>query len=198
MICNCENKCSETTTGCSCYGNGIVIPTGAQGEQGEQGPQGLQGDQGVSVSDSIVSDGSTAIGGVVYPLNTVVLELSDGTFLDSGIINVNVSPLVWNVLPMNGDFTSNPFGFVAEYSIDPYGVLRFRGRVSKVGAGAGTVSDMTAIIPLHTKRYELTCRSTNGFTAPQDVILDTGILTSTYTSDEPLSLESITPVYILD
>jgi len=52
------------------------------------GLPGTNGTNGISVISATVSDGVTAIGGTVYAENTLVIGLSNSTYVNAGIINV--------------------------------------------------------------------------------------------------------------
>ena len=150
--------------------NSKCVPVGPRGLTGATGPQGDVGPQGIQ--------------GDVGPQGPA------GT----------ITPLVWNTLTMNGVFTSLSSPNVAQYCVDPYGYLHFRGRVQTAsGASGGVISDMSAILTANTKTHELFCLPTNGSNTLEVVSLDSaGFLSSTYVGDEPLSLETIPAIYILD
>jgi hypothetical protein len=52
------------------------------------GLPGTNGTNGISVTSATVSDGATAIGGTVYAENTLVIGLSNSTYVNAGLINV--------------------------------------------------------------------------------------------------------------
>lgn len=180
---NCE--CESTTTGCDCFGNGVTIPTGPTG------------DNGLSAYEVWVALGNTGteqdfIDSLTGPQG---IQGDTGPQGPAG----TPTPLVWNTLPMNGVFVSSIAPNLAEYSIDEYGILRFRGRVSTVaGAGGGAISDMSGILTSNTKNYEIFCLPTNSFVTLESASLNSNILSSTYVADEPLSLVTIPHMYILD
>lgn len=176
----------ETTTGCDCFGNGVIIPTGPIGDNGLNAYEvwlalGNTGTEADFITSLTGPQGEQGIQGIQGPTGTI-------------------TPLVWNTLTMNGVFTSSIAPNLAEYTIDPYGYLHFRGRVSTVaGAGGGAISDMSAILTANTRSHELFCLPTNGSNTLEVATVNaSGILSSTYVADEPLSLETIPAIYILD
>lgn len=179
--CGCDNA----TTGCDCFGNGVTIPTGPTGDNGLSAYEvwlalGNTGTEADFITSLTGPTGPTGATGPQGPAGTP-------------------TPLVWNALPMNGVFTSSIAPNLAEYSIDEYGILRFRGRVSTVaGPAGGAICDMSGILTSNTKNYEIFCLPTNGSITLESASLNSNILSSTYVADEPLSLVTIPHMYILD
>lgn len=178
----------EATTGCDCFGNGVTIPTGPNGDNGLSayevwlalGNTGTEADFIVAITGAQGAQGEQGDVGPQGPAGTP-------------------TPLVWNTLPMNGVFVSSAAPNLAQYSIDEYGILRFRGRVSTVaGAAGGAISDMSGILTSNTKNYEIFCLPTNGSITLESASLNSNILSSTYVADEPLSLVTIPHMYVLD
>lgn len=115
-------------------GCGCEIPLGKQGPQGPQGERGISGFNGVngvdgiSVQSEYVSDGTTAIGGTVYPLNTLIMLLSNGTYINAGIISP-VNDLVWEDLTLLNSWGVAPGFGTPQYAIDN-NFIYFRGVIS--------------------------------------------------------------------
>lgn len=118
-MCNCGKGCSE---GC--------VPTGPMGPPGPKGDPGTNGTNGISIIASFVSDGVTAIGNVIYPLNTLVHQLSNGTYVNAGLINIPVPATIqWVALPLLNGWTDGAGVLAAMYAIFG-GFLHLRGRIS--------------------------------------------------------------------
>jgi len=108
---------------------------------------GDDGDDGVSVVNVTVSDGVTQIGGVLYPLNHLVVELSTGSYIDAGLIEVNETP-VWNTLTLLnswtvGGATNTPSG-QCEYTIYK-NFIYFRGSLDFAGATSVTFANVPSL-----------------------------------------------------
>jgi len=123
--------------GCKKDNCGCNIPVGERGPQGPQGERGVSGanglngtngQDGVSTVNQTVSDGVTEINGTVYPLNTLVVELSDGTFVDAGIISP-INNLVWEDITLLNSWTAAPGFGTPQYAIDNNFVY-FRGVIT--------------------------------------------------------------------
>jgi len=109
--------CNKTSCGCKSVPQGEQGVQGPQGERGAAGANGLDGDPGISVVDQTVSDGVTEIGSTVYPLNSLIIELSDGSFIDAGIISP-INELVWEDITLLNSWTATPGFGTPQYAID--------------------------------------------------------------------------------
>ena len=125
-MCDCNSK-----SNCNCN-----VPAGPQGPQGPQGDRGVpgfgtdgtDGTDGVSVVAEYVSDGVTPINGTVYVLNTLIMELSDGTFINAGVISP-INDLVWIEIPLLNSWTATPGYGTPQYAIDN-NFVHFRGVIT--------------------------------------------------------------------
>ena len=65
------------------------------------GIDGDPGDDGVGISNVFVSDGTTAIGGIVYTVYTIVTFMTNGAYINAGTITTSI--LTWeNFVLVNG------------------------------------------------------------------------------------------------
>lgn len=176
--------CKETT-GCDCFGNGITIPNGPAG------------DNGLSAYDVWIANGNTG-DYTAFLLSLQGVKGEDSTVPGPPGPPGTIVPLVWNTLTMNGTFNSSGSPNVAQYCIDPYGYLRFRGRVHKAGSAFGTISDMSAILVATTKSYEFRIKVTNDGDEENGTMSSSRVLSANYNGDEPLELMTIPAIYILD
>lgn len=94
------------------------------------GTAGTDGDDGLGISNVFVSDGTTAIGGTVYPVNTLVTFMTNGTYINAGLIVVNT--LSWVTLPLVNGWAAHSKGPVM-YAIDNNNMLHLRGILVDAG-----------------------------------------------------------------
>lgn len=175
----------------------------AVGPQGDQGIQGVQGVPGVGTQAAYVSDGSTPINGTVYPVRTLVIEYTNGTFFNAGTIDF---PLSWtNLTLINGYVEAvSAADSTPQYAIDALGFIHFRGAIDDTGKTSNAFADLSGIITSNTKESVSSIIS-NRVTA--DGVTDayiqidssnniTMINSSGYNS--PWFLTSINPMYVMD
>lgn len=105
------------------------------------GTDGSDGTDGISVVDVTVSDGVAAIGGVVYALNSLIIELSNGTYVNAGIINASPT---WTTITLINGWTSDVGINIAKYSIHG-GFLYFRGRLTYTAATNDTFATVASL-----------------------------------------------------
>jgi len=189
--------------GCNKDKCGCNIPQGEQGVQGPQGERGaagangLDGDDGaagVSTVNNTVSDGVTEINGTVYPLNTLVVELSDGTFIDAGIISP-INNLVWEDITLLNSWVATPGFGTPQYAIDA-NFLYLRGVITP-----GLTNNAFSIpgISMSANALETIHDTANPAPINSIFILDTGgsvrILNFLATQDD-FMLDSVGPISI--
>ena len=118
-MCDCGKGCSE---GC--------VPVGPMGPQGPKGDNGTNGINGLSVVASFVSNGVTAIGNVIYPLNTLVHQLSNGSYVNAGLINIPAPATIeWLDMTLINGWANGTGSEAAQYAIFN-GFLHLRGRIN--------------------------------------------------------------------
>lgn len=176
----------------------------ATGEQGPQGPQGVQGVPGIGVSNIFISDGSTPIGGTVYPVNNVIVEYSNGIFFNAGSI---AFVLTWNTMSLINGWTesvaaSNP---TPQYAIDINGFIHFRGVLDQNAASNGVFADLGSVLTSNTKRSvsSIVSNQTNADGAVNHQLFRlnaSGTLEIVRSSEYrgPWFLTSVTPFYVMD
>ena len=91
------------------------------------GTDGTVGTNGVGITSVSVSNGTTAIGGTVYAVNTLVVLLTSGTYVNAGLITL--SPTWVAISPLNGWTVSTN----AAYAIHN-GFIYFRGTANAAAA----------------------------------------------------------------
>lgn len=183
--------------------NGVDTGQPSGGTQGDQGPQGIQGVPGVGVVGVYVSDGSTPIGGNVYPVGTIVTEFSNGVFFNGGTISMSLN---WQNLTLINGYTEavSAADSTPQYAIDAMGFIHFRGAIDFSGRTANQFADLSAIIPSNTKESVSSIISNrvtaDGVTDAYVQIDSANRLTMLVSSDytAPWFLSSINPLYILD
>ena len=101
------------------------------------GTDGDDGTDGTSISNVYVSDGVTAIGGTVYTVNTVLVLLSTGTYINAGEIEMIPPTLTWTDITMLNRWASGTSTNTAKYAI--YNdFLYLRGTIDATLASSGT------------------------------------------------------------
>ena len=172
--CKCEDK-----KGCSCFGNGVVIPTGPNGENGLSAYQ-------EAVLNGFVGNFAAWEASLVGP---------QGPVGPAGTI----TPLVWTDLVLiNGWTVSGIPNQVPQYCIDPYGYIRFRGVLDGSSASSNVFADLSSIITLNTKSRFGTLVNTNKDLEFIDIIAPTNVIQTDRTTGFTPILNTITPQYILD
>lgn len=118
----CVNNDCNGCTGCA--------PVGPMGPAGPKGNAGANGTNGVSVVNSFVSNGVALIGNILYPLNTLVHLLSNGTYLNAGLINVpDPNLIVWQDMILKNGWANGVGILKAQFAI-VNGFLHQRGRIN--------------------------------------------------------------------
>jgi hypothetical protein len=107
-----------------------------------QGEDGSDGSNGTGISNIYVSDGVTAIGGTVYTVNTVVVLLSTGTYINAGEIQL-LTP-TWNDITLLNGWTNGTGVNVAQYSVHG-GFLYLRGRINFSGASSDQFATLASV-----------------------------------------------------
>lgn len=110
-----------------------------------QGDDGTSGTNGTGVSNVYVSDGVTAIGGTVYTVNTVLVLLSTGSYINAGEIEMVNTPLVWTELTMLNGWASGTTTDIAKYAYHN-GILYLRGTVDATLANSGTFASLNGVL----------------------------------------------------
>lgn len=106
------------------------------------GTDGTPGTNGTGISNVYVSNGSTAIGGVVYTINTVVVLLSSGIYVNAGVIGL-LTP-TWNDITLLNGWTNGAGVNAAKYSIFN-GFLYLRGRIDFSSATSDTFATLAGV-----------------------------------------------------
>lgn len=101
------------------------------------GEDGTDGTDGISVSNVYVSDGTTAIGGTIYTVNTLIVLLSSGTFINAGEIEMIPPTLTWTDITMLNGWASGVSTDIAKYAVYN-GYLYLRGTVDATLASSST------------------------------------------------------------
>jgi hypothetical protein len=109
------------------------------------GTNGTNGTNGTSVTSAALSDGKTPIGGTVYTSGTLVIGLSDGSYINAGIIDC--CTLNWiEFEPANGwAGKADAIGGVESlyYAIDTQGLVHFRGMMDNaLATNANFMTDL--------------------------------------------------------
>ncbi len=99
------------------------------------GEDGTNGTNGVSVSNVYVSDGTTAIGGTTYTINTVVILLSSGTYINAG--EIQLLELDWQDLTILNGFTAGTGVHKPQYAVHN-NLLYQRGTIDASTCGGST------------------------------------------------------------
>ena len=150
------------------------------------GTDGTNGTNGTSVTSVSVSNGITAIGGTVYAINTVVVLLSSGTYVNAGVINLSPT---WTSMTMLNGWSST----TAAYTIHN-GFIYFRGAASAAAATSIIFANITTGLTISVDSTVTTAGS------PADTSPDTSQFTIAYTTGN-LSIErglTIPGTYWLD
>lgn len=127
MSCSCGKKSGS----CSC------IPVGPIGPQGPAGQAGQRGSDGLGIRQSYVSDGITPIGNIIYPVNTLVFQMTDYSYQSAGLV-FEIAPLNWiDMVLENGWATSAVTTQIAQYAISN-GFLYMRGFLNGAAATNAT------------------------------------------------------------
>ncbi len=106
------------------------------------GTDGTNGTNGNGVSNVYVSDGVTAIGGTVYTVNTVVVLMSTGTYINAG--EINLPSLVWNDITLLNGWTHGTGGNAGKYAVSN-GFLYLRGRLTFSSATSDTFATLAGV-----------------------------------------------------
>lgn len=119
------------------------------------GTSGTDGDDGVGISNIYVSDGVTSIGGTVYTVNTVVVLLSSGTFINAG--EITLPNLTWNNITLLNSWTAGIGVNVPQYAVSN-GFLYLRGTANHSSATSTTLATLAGV---GNTDSIITCVSTN-------------------------------------
>lgn len=155
-----------------------------------QGSNGTNGTNGIGIDDVFVSDGTTAIGGNVYAENTVVVLMTDGTYINAGLIQIS---LTWNNLTMINGWVSGTGVNVAKYALRN-GFIYFRGTIDATASTSATFATIASAVSATigaTIADNITPATIHTFeiTSTSDLKIRTQG-TSTYL------LDSVTPIYL--
>jgi len=98
------------------------------------GSDGTNGTNGVSVTSAVISNGVTPIGGTVYPQGSLIIGLSDSTYINAGPTS---NTLTWTNVPLvNGWIASGENATVPQFALDSLNFLHFRGVIDGKSATA--------------------------------------------------------------
>jgi len=167
-----------------------------------QGTDGTNGTNGTSVSNVYVSDGTTAIGGTVYTINTVVVLLSSGIYINAGEIQL-LTP-TWNNITLLNSWTNGTGVNVAQYAVHG-GFLYLRGRIDFSAATSDVFATLAGVGNTGTLYSSAATNHAGATFAELDqhslITLDSiGNITATSTSGSftgnLLLLDSISPISI--
>jgi hypothetical protein len=174
---------------------------------GDDGTNGTDGTAGTSITNAYFSDGSTAIGGTVYDIDTLVLELSNGNY-----VSVVLQPQWKNLVLLNlwGPVDDDAKSGIPQYAFF-MGKLHFRGWVAATSATAVTVATTASVSgadglpgshPTNGDVYSNIVQNTSGTlsTAYMKFTHSGGIYTltiDTYATSDHFDLGSITPISVV-
>jgi len=112
-----------------------------QGTDGIDGTDAIDGTNGTGITNVYVSDGVTAIGGTVYTINTLVVLMTTGTYINAGIITITPT---WNPITLLNGWTNGTGVNVAHYSVHG-GFLYLRGRIDFTGASDNIFATLASV-----------------------------------------------------
>lgn len=163
------------------------------------GTDGTPGTNGTGISNVYVSDGSTSIGGTVYTVNTVVVLLSSGTYINAGIIQL-LTP-TWNTITPLNSWTAGTGVNAPKYAIYN-GFLYLRGTVFYSGATNTTFATLASVGNTGTLTSSVSTNSVGAANIPSAIfeIDSTGNVSAYDSSGIPegtgILLDSIPPISI--
>lgn len=103
------------------------------------GTDGTDGEDGISISNVYVSDGKTAIGGTVYTENSVIILLSNGSYVNAGEISLPTQ--AWTNLTLVNSWTAVS-GYTPQYLISN-GWIYLRGALNNSSATSQVFAYLT-------------------------------------------------------
>lgn len=159
------------------------------------GADGTDGTNGTSVSNVYVSDGTTAIGGTVYTVNTVVVLLSSGTYINAG--EIQLLELNWQDLTILNGFTAGTGVHKPQYAIHN-NLLYQRGTIDASTCGGSTAYITYASISggFTDTIYSNICSTDYPSTVTRLEVLAAGDLKIRSAGALVWSLDSISPISI--
>jgi hypothetical protein len=159
------------------------------------GTSGTNGTNGTEVSNVYVSDGVTAIGGTVYTVNTVIVLLSTGIYINAGEVSMVNTPLVWTDLTMLNGWASGTGTDTAKYSYYN-GILYLRGTIDATLASSGTFASLNGVLS-NTNGIRTSIASTEDPNVSRTLTLAvlTQNLTITTYGTKVFMLDSVPPIH---
>lgn len=160
-----------------------------------QGEDGSDGSNGTGISNIYVSDGVTAIGGTVYTVNTVVVLMSTGAYINAG--EVQLVELDWQDLVIINGFTAGTGVEKPQYAINN-GLLYQRGTIDASTCGGSTAYITYANVTSGITNTVYTNISSTDYpsTVTRLEILATGDMKLRSAGSLIWSLDSISPISI--
>lgn len=179
---------STTTTGCDCFGNGVVIPTGPDGANGLSAYdiwilQGNTGDYAAFLASLVGATGATGATGAQGPVGPAG----------------SVTPISWtNLTLINGWTPTGLSNQTPQYSIDEYGILRFRGAMDPAARTNIQFADLSAVLTSNTRDHLGTMANIISNLSYFLVSSAGAVQSSAVTTEGIVYLETASHFYVLD
>lgn len=160
-----------------------------------QGSDGTNGTNGTGISNVYVSDGTTAIGGTVYNINSLIILLSTGIYVNAG--EIQLVELDWQDLVIVNGFTAGTGVEKPQYAINN-GLLYQRGTIDASTCGGSTAYITYATVVSGITNTIFSNISSTDFpsTVTRLEVLSTGDMKIRSAGVLTWSLDSISPISI--